>query len=296
MASILSRPTDVAAPAEGPVARDPMRPEPWRIVRVANETRDTFTLTLEREGPEARAPFSFRPGQFNMLWSFGVGEVPISMSGPPGETRQIVHTLRAVGPVTRSFQKLRRGDVVGVRGPFGTAWPVDLAEGHDVVLVAGGIGLAPLRPAIYHVLQHRQRYGRVVVLFGARTPDDLLFERELEAWRGRLDVDLDVTVDRAPAEWFGHVGVVTTLMPRAPFDPAKAVAFVCGPEIMMHFAATDLGHRGVAPERVWISMERNMKCAVALCGHCQFGPTFVCKDGPVFRWDRMKPLLAVREL
>lgn len=273
---------------------DPMRPEPWRVARTAAETRDTFTMVLERE--DGGRPFSFRPGQFNMLWAFGVGEVPISMSGAPGETRQVVHTVRAVGPVTLGLQRLRRGDGVGLRGPFGTAWPVDLAEGRDVVLVAGGIGLAPLRPAIYHLLRHRDRFGRVVVLFGTRTPDDLLFPREFEAWRGRLDVEADVTVDRAHPEWRGHVGVVTTLIPRAPFDPANTIAFVCGPELMMHFAATDLEHRGVPAERIWISMERNMKCAVALCGHCQFGASFVCKDGPVFRWDRMRPLLAVREL
>jgi NAD(P)H-flavin reductase len=186
--------------------------------------------------------------------------------------------------------------VVGVRGPFGTAWPVDLAEGRDVVIVAGGIGLAPLRPALYHVLRHRRRFGRVVVLYGARTPADLLFARELESWRGRLDVELDVTVDRASPDWLGRVGVVTTLIPRAPLDPDRAIAFVCGPELMMHFVATDLEHRGMAAERIWLSTERNMKCGMALCGHCQLGPTFVCKDGPVFRWDRVKPLLSVREL
>jgi NAD(P)H-flavin reductase len=273
---------------------DPMRPAPWRILRALPETRDTFTITLEPLDPGL--PYAFRPGQFNMLYTFGVGEVPISMSGPPGETRRVIHTLRAVGPVTQTFQRLKRGDVVGLRGPFGTAWPVDRAKGHDVVLVAGGIGLAPLRPAIYHLLANRSHYGRVVMLFGARTPDDILFAPELETWRGRFDIEVGITVDRAKPGWHGHVGVVTTLMPRAQFDPASSVAFVCGPEIMMLFAARDLVNRGVPNGRIWLSMERNMKCAVALCGHCQFGPTFVCKDGPVFRYDRLAPLLAIREL
>jgi NAD(P)H-flavin reductase len=279
---------------ESRVFTDPMRPEPWRIVRAATETRDTFTLTLEPEDP--RTTYAFRPGQFNMLYTFGVGEVPISMSGPPGDGRRVIHTLRAVGPVTQTFHRLRRGDVVGLRGPYGTAWPVDRAEGHDIVLVAGGIGLAPLRPAIYHVLANRAAFGRVVVLFGARTPDDILFAKELESWRGRFDIEVGITVDRAQPDWHGHVGVVTTLIPRAPLDPANTVAFVCGPEIMMLFAARDLENRGVPRRRIWISMERNMKCAVALCGHCQFGPTFICKGGPVFRYDRLAPLLAIREL
>ena len=293
MASTRPKVTDaLVAPAAA--RQDPARTTTWRIVRAAAETHDTFTLALEpARGTEA---FEFRPGQFNMVYSFGVGEVPLSISGPPGETRQLIHTLRAVGPVTQSLQRMRRGDVIGLRGPYGTAWPVDLARGHDVVLVAGGIGLAPLRPALYHILAHRREYGRVVLLFGARTPDDILFARELEGWRGRFDTDVEVTVDRAPAEWRGHVGVVTKLLAPARFDPDSTMAFVCGPEIMMHFTARDLDHRGVPSTHVWVSMERNMKCGVGLCGHCQLGPEFICKDGPVYRLDRIQPLLAVREL
>jgi NAD(P)H-flavin reductase len=286
-------PTLAMAPGVA-VDAGPMQTEPWRIVRVTRETRDTFTLALEPEAAGRR--LSFRPGQFNMLWSFGVGEVPISMSGSNRETRRVTHTLRAVGAVTRSFQALRKGDSVGLRGPYGTPWPLDLGHGKDVVLIAGGIGLAPLRPAIYHLLDHREKYGRVVVLFGARTPDDLLFGGELESWRGRFDLEFGLTVDRGSEEWRGNVGVVTTLIPRAPFDPGNTLALVCGPEVMMTFAARDLMHRGVAPESIWVSTERNMKCAVGLCGHCQLGAEFVCKDGPVFRYDRALPLLSVREL
>ena len=283
--------TPELAPPE-PV-REPMRPEPFRVARNRPETHDTFTLTLE---PADGRAFAFRPGQFNMLLAPGVGEVPISMSGRPGATREVVHTLRAVGAVTQTLRRLGRGDPLGLRGPFGTSWPVDAAEGGDVVLVAGGIGLAPLRPALYHVLSRRKRYRRVSVLFGARTPGDLLFARELEGWRGRFDVDAEVTVDRAGPDWRGPVGVVTTLIPRAHFDPANTTVFVCGPEVMMTFTVRELERRGVVPARVWVSLERNMKCGVGLCGHCQLGPLILCRDGPILRHDRVARRMAVREL
>jgi NAD(P)H-flavin reductase len=273
---------------------DPMRPVTFRVLRRVAETLDTFTLGLE-PGRGADA-FSFRPGQFNMLYAFGAGEVPISMSGPPGQTREIVHTIRSVGPVTQTLARLKAGDTVGVRGPFGTPWPVNEAEGRDVVMVAGGIGLAPIRPAIYHVLEHREKYGRVVLLIGARTPEDLLFLKEIEAWRGRFDADVEVTVDRAPPSWRGTVGVVTGLIPRAHLDPHTTVAFLCGPEVMIKFAALELGRGGLPPQRIHVSLERNMKCAIGLCGHCQLGPLFICKDGPVFRYDRVSGLLGVREI
>ncbi|HLY24310.1 MAG TPA: FAD/NAD(P)-binding protein [bacterium] len=277
-----------------------MAPAPYRVRRVSRDTHDT--VTIELEPPHDRVPSGsaagprFAPGQFNMLYMFGLGEVPISISGDPAEPDALVHTVRAVGAVTRALRGLRRGAVVGVRGPYGSAWPVDEAAGHDVVIMAGGIGLAPLRPAIYHLLARRDRYGKVVLLYGARTPADLLYTRQLERWRGRFDAQIEVTVDAAPpGTWLGHVGVAGTLLPRAEFDASRAVALVCGPEVMMRFAIADLRHRGLAPEQIYLSMERNMRCAIGLCGHCQFGPTFVCKDGPVFRYDRLAPFLGVRE-
>jgi NAD(P)H-flavin reductase len=279
-------------PAE--TGADPMRPTVWHVLRAARETHNTFTIAL---APPHGAPnYSFAPGQFNMLYAFGVGEVPISMSGTSGRVHEVVHTIRSVGTVTRALERLKRGHAVGLRGPFGTAWPVADAEGGDIVLVAGGIGLAPLRPALYHVLAHREQYGRVVLLFGARSPKDVLFQKELEGWRGRLDLDVDVTVDRGGADWRGSVGVVTTLFSRVHFDPAHTTAFVCGPEIMMTFCVRELRRRGVPAETIHVSLERSMKCAVGLCGHCQLGPLFVCRDGPVFRWDRVERLLSVREI
>jgi NAD(P)H-flavin reductase len=283
-----------AAPAVAAVHPDPMRPSPFVVLDTTRETGDTFTLTLQPAAAESRLRFD--PGQFNMLYVFGAGEVPISISGDPAQPEIVVHTIRAVGATTRALQGLGKGDWVGVRGPFGTAWPVEQAHGHDVVIVAGGIGLAPLRPALYHLLLHRSQYGRVVLLYGARTPRDLLFRRELREWRGRFDVELDVTVDRATADWRGSVGVVTKLIERSPFDPESAMAFVCGPEIMIRLSAAALQRRGVTPANIHVSMERNMKCAVGFCGHCQLGPLFICKDGPVFRSDRMQPFLRLREV
>jgi NAD(P)H-flavin reductase len=230
-----------------------------------------------------------------MLYAFGIGEVPISTSGDPSE-EELSHTLRAVGPVTRALCTARRGDVIGVRGPFGTEWGVEAAAGSDVVLVAGGIGLAPLRPAILHILGERPRYGTVTLLVGARTPDDIPFRRDIARWRARLDLDVDVTVDAAGSNWRGHVGVVTRLIARARFDPQHTIAMICGPEVMMVYAAEALVDRGADPARVRVAMERNMKCAVVLCGHCQFGPDFVCKDGSIFDYDHVRPLLRVREL
>jgi len=281
--------------ADGPGrATDPLRPEPFVVKQVTKEAGDTFTLALV---PAAGGRFRrFAPGQFNMLYVFGVGEVPISISGDPARPELLVHTIRAVGTTTRALQKLGKGDQVGVRGPFGTAWPVDEAHGQDVLIVAGGIGLAPLRPALYHVLLHRGLYGRVVLLYGARTPKDILYARELRDWRSRFDLDVEVTVDRATMEWQGAVGVVTKLVTRAPLDPASALAFICGPEVMIRFAAMALQGRGVPDRRLFVSMERNMKCAVGICGHCQFGRHFVCKDGPVFRYDAIHPFFGMREV
>jgi len=275
------------------LGRGSMTPLPYRVVRTRRENHDNWTLELEPVG-EAIEPIG--PGQFDMLYAFGVGEVPISTSGDPELDGRLVHTIRAVGAVTKALCAAKRGDVVGVRGPFGNRWPLAEARGLDLVLVGGGVGLPPLRPVLYNALAHRADFGRLVLLYGGRTPRDLLFARELERWRGRLDLSVHVTVDAASSDWHGRVGVVTTLIPGARFDPAEAVAFVVGPEIMMRFTARALLDRGIAPERIWISMERTMRCGVGLCGHCQLGPTLICRDGPVYRWDEIAHLLEVHEL
>ncbi len=279
------------ASAEAP-PRGAMVPVPHRVVSRTHETMDTWTLELEplAEGIRPRA------GQFDMLYAFGVGEVPISTSGSHEADAPLIHTIRAVGAVTTALCALEPGAVVGVRGPFGNEWPLAEATGGDLVVVAGGIGLAPLRPAIRHALEHREDFGSVAVLVGARTPQDLLFRDELEQWRSRLDIEVDVTVDAAQSGWHGRVGLVTTLIPGAVMNPAAAVALVCGPEVMMTFVVRALVERGLPLECIWVSMERNMRCAVGHCGHCQLGPTLICRDGPVFRADDMVRLMEVREL
>ena len=274
-------------------AEDPFVPALYRVVGNAAELGDTVTLTLE---PVAGARPDYAPGQFNMLYAFGVGESAISMSAAADEGPHFVHTIRRVGAVSRALAALAPGAMLGVRGPFGTGWPVAAAEGQDVVIVAGGLGLAPLRPAIRQLLANRGRYGRVSILFGCRHPEEILYRREIARWREMLDVDVQVTVDHADPSWRGNVGVVPGLISRVAFDPAATVALVCGPEVMMRFTVKALEAAGLGHERIFLSMERNMKCAVALCGHCQYGPHFVCKDGAVMRYDRIAPIFAVREV
>ena len=280
-----------ASPSVDAPLRGAMTPVPYRVRARVQETADTWTFELDPLA-ESIAP---GPGQFDMLYAFGVGEVPISTSGTHDDG-VLTHTVRAVGAVTQALCALDVGDTVGVRGPFGNEWPLADAVGGDLVVVAGGIGLAPLRPAIRHALAERAEYGTFSLLLGARTPAELLFVQELEGWRSRLDAEVDVIVDAAASGWHGRVGLVTELVPGAVFAPASTTAFVCGPEIMMVFVVRALVERGVPMARIWVSMERNMQCGVGHCGHCQLGPKLICRDGPVFRADEMIPLTEVREL
>jgi NAD(P)H-flavin reductase len=275
-------------PAE---ALAPMVPRPFRVAARWPEMRGVVTLALEPvDGP----PLGFAPGQFTMLYAFGVGEVPISISG--ARNGAILQTVREVGAVTRALCAAEPGEVLGVRGPFGSDWALHAAQGRDVVVVGGGLGVAPLRPAIRGLVADRERDGRISVLVGARSPDDLLFLDELRALADEPRLHVAITVDHAEPGWAGPVGVVPELIPDAPFDPSTAIALVCGPEVMMRFTAEALLDRGVPAERILVSMERNMKCAVGHCGHCQFGPEFVCRDGPVFPYERIRRLIAVREV
>lgn len=273
---------------------NPMLPSSYSIERVTKETDEVFTLELEPVKGDKN--FSFKPGQFNMLYQFGVGEVPISISGDPSQSGRLIHTIRATGTVTGQMKNMKKGDILGVRGPYGSPWPVEEARGKDIVLVTGGIGLAPLRPVIYQLLSEREQFGKINILYGTRSPADILYKKELERWRKRFDLEVEVTVDRAERDWKGTVGVVTCLMPKAFFDPGNTVAMICGPEVMMKFVVLELKKHGLTAEDIYISMERNMKCAVGFCGHCQFGPNFICKDGPVFRFDRVHHLFARREV
>ena len=268
-----------------------LTPLPFVVSARGRDTADTWTLTLE---PAAGDGVAVAPGQFVMVYAFGIGEVPISVSGPPHRRGPVVLTVRAVGAVTRAICAAEPGATLGLRGPFGSSWPVEAAAGGDVVVVAGGIGLAPLRPVLLRALERRAAYGSVSLLYGARTPGDLLYPDQLDAWRDAIDVR--VTVDAAATDWSGRVGVVPKLVTDARFEPAETTAFVCGPEIMMRFTTQALLQRGVPPEQIHVSMERHMQCGVGLCGHCQLGPTLICRDGPVYSHAALAPWLEVRQL
>lgn len=267
----LTRDRDMSAAAE------PMLPRPFRVKAKRAETHDTITLDLEvaDDGP----PLAFLPGQFTMVYVFGVGEVPLSISGDPDHPETLTHTVRAVGAVTNAISALESGDMVGIRGPLGTSWPA--AIDGDLLIIAGGIGLAPVRPVIYRALANTERHHRVALAYGARTPSEVLYRDELREWNDRPDIDLEVTVDRAERGWRGSVGVVTPLVERLQFSAPKATAVICGPEVMMKVVARTLGDMGVSKYNIHVSIERNVKCGIGLCGRCQFGSDFMCKDGPV---------------
>lgn len=265
----------------------------FRVLSKVRENPDTYTLTIK---PVDDGVVNYMPGQFAMLYVYGVGETPISISGQSMAEGTLNFTVRAVGSVTKAIVRSEKNSIIGVRGPFGYGWPLTEAEGHDVVVVAGGIGLAPLRPAVRHIIANREKFGQFFVLYGARSPAELLYKKELSRWRSRLDTQVLITVDRGDAKWRGHIGVVTTLFRNIRLDPAKTIALVCGPEIMMKFTVLELKNQGVKEDHIFISMERNMKCGFGLCGHCQFGPVFVCKDGPVFRFSDISYFFDRREL
>jgi NAD(P)H-flavin reductase len=274
-----------------PAVIDQMTPIPFRVRGVREELPHTFTLELEP--PDGS--FAFLPGQFTMVYAFGIGEVPISISSSTSKPGTILQTIRRTGAVTHALGRLKSGDYVGIRGPFGTPWPLDTARGGDLLIIGGGIGLAPLRPAIYHAIENRADYERVVVLYGTRTPDDILFEKELAAWGERTDVTTMITVDAADRGWHGSVGVVTRLIGRVGFDPANTTVLVCGPEIMMTVTARRLIEgSSVEPENIYVTMERNMKCAIGVCGHCQFGEKFICTDGAVFPYPEVGHLFDIK--
>ncbi len=273
---------------------DEMVPEVARVARVQRETQDTFTLALEPSDGEPLAGFA--PGQFSMLYVFGVGELPISISGDPLDRSKLVYTVRSVGKTTQGLVSLRPGDAVGVRGPYGTCWPMKMARGKDVLIVAGGIGLAPLRPAIHYILRHRADYGRLIVLYGARTPRDLIYRRQLAVWARLPDTQVLLSVDYGGLTWAGYVGVVTGLFRYVRLQPFHTLAMVCGPELMMRYVLRELESRGLPPGDIHLSLERNMKCGIGLCGHCQYGPNFICKDGPIFNYHEIRPWFGNDEL
>ncbi|BBX99583.1 FAD/NAD(P)-binding protein [Mycobacterium seoulense] len=271
-----------------------MAPNPYRVRSRVVESPDSATLCLEPLGDVLRTP---QPGEFMMLYAFGIGEAAISISGDPTVTDgSITHTIRAVGAVSRALHDAQPGAIIGVRGPFGTTWGLEEAAGRDLVMVAGGVGLCPLRPAILGALAGRSRYGKLILIAGARSREDFVFAAQLEKWSADPQIELHLTVDVPVHGWRGEVGLVTEPLKRLALNTDRTTAFLCGPEPMLRFAAEALLGKGLAAKDIRVSLERNMQCGIGTCGHCQLGQLLVCRDGPVVGYDVARPLLAVKEL
>jgi sulfhydrogenase subunit gamma (sulfur reductase) len=267
-------------------------PEPAEIVEKRSFGPQIHVFRMRFTNPGARERFDFQQGQFNMVSVPGVGEVAISISSDPGDL-DLEHTIRIVGRTTRVIETLGVGDVLGVRGPYGSAWPLLEARWKDVLVVTGGLGCAPVTGAIEYMFRRRANYGRIAVLHGVKKPADMVHRERFEAWRREPDTQVLLTTDEPDRTWRDRFGVVTELFDEVEIDPARTIVFMCGPEVMMRFAVRILGERGVSTDRVFVSLERNMKCAIGLCGHCQFGPEFVCKDGPIFPFSRIARFFGV---
>ncbi len=270
-------------------------PEPAEIVEKRSFGPDIHAYRMRLCDPAARPRFDFMQGQFNMVYVPGVGEVAISISSDPDDA-DLEHTIRIVGRTTRVIDRLGVGDIVGLRGPYGAAWPLLEARFKDVLVVTGGLGCAPVSGAIDYMFRRRASYGRITLLHGVKKPADMVHRDRFEAWRREPDTRVLLTSDEPDRQWRDRLGVVTELFDEVEVDPGRTIVFMCGPEVMMRFAVRILGSRGVSMERVWVSLERNMKCAVGLCGHCQFGPEFVCKDGPIFPFARVARWFGVKGL
>ena len=265
------------------------------IVKITPEAEGVTTFWLKFTDPDVQDRYHFEPGQFNMLYLPGYGEAANSMSSDPeAPDRLLGHTIRYAGSVTQAASRLKVGDVVGVRGPFGSSWPMAALEGMDIVIACGGIGLPPLRGALYSIMRDRQKYGKVTLLYGARTPKDLMYPDEYEIWR-QAGIDVQVSVDRSDENWTGRVGVVPMWFYSFRLDPLKTAVLTCGPEIMMRFVLYEALARRIPADRIYLSMERNMKCGQGACGHCQIGPYFVCKDGPVFPYSVLTKFFGLEE-
>lgn len=273
---------------------NPYLPQAAQVVERVEEGRNIFTLRLRLRDAEARAAYRFQPGQFNMLYLSGVGEVAISIVSDPDDPQLIDHTIRAAGRVTQGLQRLKAGGTLGLRGPFGRGWPVEAARGRSLLLITGGLGCAPTTSMIHYALQRRGLYGAITLCHGVKHPADIIYGDRIQSWCAAPDTQVLLTADKGTPEWRGRVGQVTQTLEDV--DPAlfKGIAMMCGPEPMMRAVAENLLRRGMAPADIYLSMERNMQCAVGHCGHCMFGGKFICKDGPVFSYAEVRALLAVK--
>lgn len=273
-----------------------MIPQVAEIVEKREEAEGIYTLRVRLCDEAQRREYRFLPGQFNMLYAFGAGDVPMSIVSDPEDGNVIGHTLRTVGPVTHALGALSEGDVLGMRGPFGSHWPLEEAKGKEVLILTGGLGCAPTLGALHYLFRRREDYGPIKIVHGVKAPKDLILHRQFEAWRNYPDTEVHLTADHSHGRWKHKVGLVTHLLTDLKLDAPNTLVMMCGPEVMMHFAIKELIWKGISSDRIYLSLERNMKCALGFCGHCQFGPQFICKDGPVLRYDRIQHFFRIKEV
>ena len=272
----------------------PYLPKIAEVVNRVDESGTVFTLDLKLIDQGLHESYAFDPGQFNMLYARGAGEIPISVSSDPEQRDFFSHTIRIVGKVSGALARLQPGDVLGLRGPYGRGWPLAEAEGRDIVVVTGGLGCAPAVSVVNYVLKRRKRYGRLVIMQGVLHAEELIWRERYIAWNRLPETQVLLSADNVDPNWPWHGGRVTVLFDKAEFDHENCMVYMCGPEPMMIAGAKELISRGIPETRLWLSMERNMHCAVGHCGHCQFGPYFVCGDGPVFCYADIKWLLGTK--
>ena len=270
--------------------RDPYLPYAAQIMQRRQDTPDIFTLALRFAYKKQHHAYRFQPGQFNMLYLYGVGEVAISIVTDPQQPDLYCHTIHEVGQVTGGLAQLQEGDYLGVRGPYGVGWPLKQAVGKDVVIITGGLGCAPSVSAIHHIIKHRSHYGKILLLQGVKHSSDLLFRPQYEKWAQLPNIQVFLAANKSEPPWSWLTGYVTEFIPDLEFDTNNVAVLMCGPEAMLGAALPPLKQKGVADEHIYINMERNMECALGHCGHCQFGGQFVCKNGPVFCYPVIKNL------
>lgn len=271
---------------------NPYLPQEAEIVERIEEARDIFTLRLRFTDPAVHSAYSFAPGQFNMLWLPGVGEIPISIVSDPEDEHMYNHTIRGVGRVSNGLRTLRQGDRLGVRGPYGRGWPMQEAVGRDVVIATGGLGCAPAVSVINYVVRRREQFGRLIIMQGIKHSNDLIWRSSYEQWAELPDTQVLLAAGESGPQWPWAQGNIMVLIDRADFDPENCTAMLCGPQGMMVAVTDHLMARGVSDDDIWLSMERNMQCAIGHCGHCQIGAKFVCRDGPVFNYAEIADLLS----
>lgn len=271
-------------------------PREAEVIERIDESASVFTLRLRFTDPEVRRGYRYAAGQFNMLYRFGLGEVPISIVSDPDHDDLLDHTIRRVGRVTGGLATLQAGDRIGLRGPYGRGWPLAELRGRDVIIVTGGLGCAPSVSVVHYILNRRPEFGRLTIIQGVKHHSDLLWRERYAAWSRLADTEVLLSADVGGPLWPWHVGPVMALFDRLTLTPGRTAVLMCGPEGMMRAGAAAMVARGQPRSDIWLSMERNMQCAVRQCGHCQLGPQFVCRDGPVFRYDEIESMLDVKGL